>query len=114
MLGPALDVVASMIPRIEAERRLPREVVDAFVTAGTFKLMVPRAYGGADASIREAIEVIEAISRVDGSAGWCANITMLSGTMAHFLDEATARGLRTGGRDYVRRVRPDGHGGPRG
>ncbi|TMQ07148.1 MAG: hydroxylase [Deltaproteobacteria bacterium] len=91
MLGPALDVVASMIPRIEAERRLPREVVDAFVAAGIFKLMVPRAYGGADASVREAIEVIEAISRVDGSAGWCANISILSGTMAHFLDEATAR-----------------------
>lgn len=54
VLEPALDVVASMVPRIEAERRLPREVVDAFVAAGIFKLMVPRAYGGADAPVREA------------------------------------------------------------
>src|SRR5689334_11456788 len=91
MLEPALEVVASMVPRIEAGRRLPREVVDASVAAGIFKLMVPRAYGGADAPAREAVEVIEAIAHVDGSAGWCAMIGMLSGTMAHFLDEATAR-----------------------
>lgn len=62
-LGPALEVVAAMVPRIEAERRLPREVVDALVAAGVFKRMVPRAYGGADASVREAIEAIEAIAR---------------------------------------------------
>jgi alkylation response protein AidB-like acyl-CoA dehydrogenase len=91
VLGPALDVIASMVPRIEAERRLPGVVVDVLVAAGVFKLMVPRAYGGADAPVREAIEVIEAIAWVDGSAGWCAMIGMLSGTMAHFLDEATAR-----------------------
>lgn len=42
MLASALEVVASMVPRIEAERRLPREVVDALVAAGVFKLMVPR------------------------------------------------------------------------
>lgn len=73
-LALALDVVAAMGSRIEAERRLPREVVDALVAAGVFKRMVPRAYGGADASVREAIEAIEAIARVDGSAGWCAMI----------------------------------------
>jgi indole-3-acetate monooxygenase len=91
MLGSALEVIASMVPRIEAERRLPREVVDALVAAGVFKLLVPRAYGGADAPVRAAIEAIEAIARVDGSAGWCANVGMLCGTLAHFLDEATAR-----------------------
>ncbi len=90
MLGPALEVVASMVPRIEAERQLPREIVDAFVAAGIFKLMVLRACGGTYAPVRDAIEVIEAIARVDGSAAWCAMIGMLSGMMARFLDEATA------------------------
>jgi len=90
-LAAALATIAPLVPRIEAERRLPREAVDALVAAGVFKLLVPRAYGGADAEPRVAVEAIEAIAQVDGSAAWCAMIALTSSLMCGLLDDATAR-----------------------
>ena len=90
-LAAALATLAPLVPRIEAERRLPREAVDALVAAGVFKLLVPHAYGGAGAEPRVAVETIEAIAQVDGSAGWCAMIALTSSLMCDLLDDATAR-----------------------
>ena len=85
------EALAPLIPRIEADRRLPREAVEVLVAAGVYKLFVPTALGGRAASTREAVELIEALSRVDGSIGWCAMIGATSSLMWEFLDPATAR-----------------------
>jgi len=90
VLEAAVATIATLITRIEHERTLPREAVDALVKAGVFKLLVPREYGGAD-DPRGAVEAIETLSRVDGSAGWCAMIGATSGLMAHHLEPAAAR-----------------------
>jgi indole-3-acetate monooxygenase len=94
-LEAGLAAIPPLIPRIESERRLPRELVDAFVAAGIFKLLVPRAYGGAEVAPERAIETFETIARVDGSAGWCAMIGATTGLCAYYLDEATAREIYT-------------------
>ncbi len=90
-LEEALQILAPLSPRIEAERRLPREAVDALAAAGVFKLLLPPAHGGPEGGPRAAIEAIEAVSRVDGSAGWCVMIGATSGLMCRYLDDATAR-----------------------
>lgn len=87
----AAEEIAPLASRIEAERRMPREAVDALVRAGVFKLLVPKAYGGAQASPATVLSVIEQIARADGSAGWCAMIGSTSGLMSVYLDDATAR-----------------------
>lgn len=94
ILERARRVAAEIAPwahEIEAGRRLPRAVVDALVQAGVFKLLVPRAYGGAETSLATLVAVLDEIARADGSAGWCAMIGASSGLMAGFLSDDVAR-----------------------
>jgi len=74
-------LIATHADEAERERRLVRPVVDALVNTGVFRLLVPPALGGAGASPLEFCEVIEAVSTVDGSTGWCV---MISGCYGHF------------------------------
>lgn len=87
----AAEVIAPMAAEIERARRLPPEGVAALTSAGVFKLLVPRAYGGSQASVATTAAVIEEVARGDGSAGWCAMITATSALMCVYLDDATAR-----------------------
>ena len=50
---------------------VPQATVDALVDAGLHAVMTPRAVGGGEVSVVEAIDVFAEISRADGSAGWC-------------------------------------------
>jgi len=60
--------------RAEAERTLPAEVVRALREAGLFRVAVATEVGGAEATPREQILAIEAISEADGAAGWALMI----------------------------------------
>jgi len=63
-------LVRSFADRAEAERTLPLEVVRALREAGLFRIAVKSEVGGAEATPREQILAIEAISEADGAAGW--------------------------------------------
>jgi alkylation response protein AidB-like acyl-CoA dehydrogenase len=88
MAHSTLSAVRDLAPLIaqhadvaERERQLARPVVDALINAGVFRLLVPSALGGAGANPLEFCEVVEAVSTVDGSTGWCV---MISGCYGHF------------------------------
>jgi alkylation response protein AidB-like acyl-CoA dehydrogenase len=70
-LAPLVERFAD---RAEAERTLPGEVVRALREAGLFRVAVAREVGGAEASPREQILAIEAISAADGASGWALMI----------------------------------------
>jgi alkylation response protein AidB-like acyl-CoA dehydrogenase len=75
----------------ERERRLPAELARRMAAARLFGMMVPEAYGGAEADPLTAIEVIERLARADGSAAWCVFIGATSGMTAAYLPPHTAR-----------------------
>lgn len=54
----------------EQHARPANEFVEALRDADLFRLLVPRAMGGAGLSPWELGPIIEALARVDGSAGW--------------------------------------------
>ena len=64
------DVIREGGDKAQQLRRLPSETVDALIDAGIFRIAIPKELGGDDASITETIEILEAISKVDGSVGW--------------------------------------------
>ncbi len=76
-VAPYVDRVAAVAPIAratadwsEANSRPAEAFVEALLNADLFRLLVPREMGGAELSPWELGPIIEAMARVDGSAGW--------------------------------------------
>ncbi|MEV0595505.1 acyl-CoA dehydrogenase family protein [Nonomuraea cavernae] len=99
--GDPLDAVRGIVPLVieragQAERdvRVDDEVMERLVAAGTMTLMAPREYGGAEAEPSVLIDVIQELSRADGSTGWAVMASMSgTGTMLALLPEQGARAI---------------------
>ena len=66
--------IAQRAPEIEAARRLPPDLVAALKSAGVFRMLVPRAYGGDEVEFPTSADVLEELAAADGSVGWTAMI----------------------------------------
>jgi len=76
-VSPYLDKVAAVARIVratadwsEAHSRPADGLVEALRDADLFRLLVPKSYGGAGLSPWELGPIIEAMARIDGSAGW--------------------------------------------
>ena len=88
--------------RFDEDRGLPDSLVDAMHAAGLFRMWVPRALGGAELDPLSFLTVIEELSRLDGSLGWCAVIPAGYARLAGALAEPVARTIFQGpGRGIV-------------
>jgi len=103
---PLLDAVAGIAPVLAASaaesergRTLAAAAVRALEDAGLLALKLPAALGGAEADPVTQIDVIEAVSAIDASAGWClmvgATTLALPGV---FLDDGAVATMFAGGR----------------
>lgn len=63
-------VVSSHLEQSETQRHLHADVAMHMARAGLYRVGVPQQLGGAECHPEEQIRVIEAISRMHGSAGW--------------------------------------------
>jgi alkylation response protein AidB-like acyl-CoA dehydrogenase len=70
-LSSDIDARAS---QIEAQRRLPADLVHALRSIGVFRMYVPRSHGGLEFDIASAMNIVTALSRIDSSIGWLAGI----------------------------------------
>lgn len=98
-LGPA---IVGMRDEIERERRLPTGLFERLRDLGFFSLFLPRRYGGLELSLVDYVRVVEAVSRLDASVGWC--VTIGGGApawLAAFLPEAVARRIFVEDRSLV-------------
>lgn len=57
--------------RIERERRIPDDVLDALHDARLFRLLIPRSCDGEEVEPATLFQVIEQIAQADASVGWC-------------------------------------------
>lgn len=69
----APDIV-SREAEMEAGRRMPRDLVETLKSIGAFRLFVPRSHGGLECDLPTGLDVVRALSRIDGSVGWTAMI----------------------------------------
>jgi alkylation response protein AidB-like acyl-CoA dehydrogenase len=75
--GGPLEQARRLAPRIAADaeeiergRRLPAPLVSTLHETGLFRLLLPRALGGAELDPATFVEVTETIGRVDASTAW--------------------------------------------
>ena len=83
--------VAELRGKFDQDRHLPRRLVDELHAANLFRMWLPRAIGGAELAPLPFLEVIEELSRQDGSVGWCTVIPAGYARLAGALEEAVAR-----------------------
>ncbi|MFC0401264.1 acyl-CoA dehydrogenase family protein [Paraburkholderia rhizosphaerae] len=60
--------------QIEAQRRLPTDLVHTLRSIGVFRMYVPRSHAGLEFDIASAMKIVTALSRIDSSIGWLAGI----------------------------------------
>ena len=65
-------MISANVDRIDSECQLPTELAAAMAKKKLFSLYVPRCLGGPESDPITAFRVVEEISKVDGSTGWCS------------------------------------------
>ena len=65
------SLIAASADEAEKLRQLPSKLVDAIHDAGLFRLLLPKALGGAELDPVSFVEVTEAVAKIDGSTAWC-------------------------------------------
>src|SRR5262249_33227796 len=85
----------------EGERRGPRpaDLVAKVRSAGLFRILQPRAFGGLELEPSTVVEIIEELSRADASAGWTVIIGAGSLAFSAWLQPGVARELFGGDAD---------------
>ena len=68
------DVFLAGSDEAEETGTLPQATVDAIYESGLFSFKTPQVLGGAEADPMIQLDVIEAASRIEPSAGWCLMI----------------------------------------
>ena len=72
-------------------RHLPSWASKEMADIGLYRYALPRELGGEDLRAREQIEIIEAVSAIDGSVGWCVQISSeINALVIRQMDDALA------------------------
>jgi alkylation response protein AidB-like acyl-CoA dehydrogenase len=87
----AAPLIAAAADRIEQARELPPDLLDALHHARLFRTLLPRAFGGDEASLAEQVQVLETIAAADASTAWCIGQAAGCSMAAAYLDPAAAR-----------------------
>ena len=78
---------------LDSGNRLPPELARQLNEAGLFQLALPRSMGGPESDPLTSFRVIEELSRVDGSVGWCAMLSSSCSLFAGWLKADIGRAM---------------------
>ncbi len=84
------DILEAGAQEGEETATLPQASVNALYDSGLLRLKLPHVLGGAEADLVTQLDVLEAVSEIDASAGWCLMIgaASLGGVGAFLADDA--------------------------
>ena len=83
----------------EETATLPKASADALYESGLFRLKLPHVLGGAEADLVTQLDVLEAVSEIEPSAGWCLMIGAASlGGVGAFPEDDAIEEIFAGGK----------------
>src|SRR4249920_457263 len=85
------EVLRAESARAEIDRRLGDKTVEALRETGLLRMLLPAHYGGGGMHLGDTFPIVEALSRVNGSAGWNLQIGATTAALAHDLADDAAR-----------------------
>jgi indole-3-acetate monooxygenase len=85
----------------EQERHMPHSLFEALRDAGVFRMSVSKTVGGAEVDDETIVQVIEELSRQDGSVGWNVMIASGAAIAASYLPAVALREVYRGGPSTV-------------
>ena len=94
-------LVAQRGLQIERERRLPADLVDALRSARIYGMLVPQRYGGLAFDVPDALQVVSALARLDGSVGWNAMIGNVGSLIPFLATRELCNEVFGDGRDHI-------------
>jgi alkylation response protein AidB-like acyl-CoA dehydrogenase len=88
----APDIIAAR-DRLHEQRRLPDDLARKFRDAQLYRLCIPKAHGGLEASPRTLVETLEVLAEADSSAAWCVTVGATSGSFGAYLESDVASSI---------------------
>lgn len=96
-----LDELAARLPELDQRRDVPEGIGLALAEAGIVRLHASRSLGGIDATLAEAMELLEDIARVDASVAWRSLVACETAPVLARLPAGTLDALYCAGPDFV-------------
>ena len=95
-------LIESKADEAEQLTHMHDDVVGAMMEAGLYKMLFPKALGGAELTLAQALEVNEAVSLADGSTGWCLMVGVIElGNAGAYLPDSGVARMFVNGSDMV-------------
>lgn len=86
---------------IEATRHIPPSLVTTLRSIGVLRMAMPRSHGGFELDLPAVLEILTALSRIDGSVGWTMAIATGGDLFTPLLPRDTYDGVYRTGPDVV-------------
>ncbi len=83
-------LIMSEADDIERTRRLTPSVTAALVENGLYRALLPKRFGGAEATLEEFMQMQEEIAKADASTAWCLGQCSVCAMTAAYLDPDVA------------------------
>lgn len=83
--------IAAAAARIQEERELPADLVEALHEAELYRLLIPRSCGGVELELPTFVETMETVAKADASTAWCLSQAAGCAMAAAYAEPATAQ-----------------------
>jgi alkylation response protein AidB-like acyl-CoA dehydrogenase len=101
--------IAAAADRIERDRGIPSDLLDAMHEARLFRMLIPTSVGGEEVEPATFFQVMEAVAMGDASVAWCLGQNSGVSMAAAYLDPTVARELFGDARAAVATGAPSPH-----